>query len=733
MHGILSFRPSGSTSWTTGYCAINVASGSLICQVKGEVTSAKTLIPDLRGCNVRSFVDAENGTSCLNVSSASSRLGMHLKPQVPETFDSWLAALLCWQPIRPKGSQNKMAKPQSTVMVERKERRRVSESNTQRNAAIIKVGKMLLWETYPGVGSGAVATSTRRGSAFRFQPALSSNWQRVSCTLHENGTFKLLAESDAQLIHSIQLSQLSRCAIQQLDASVLGEDFCIALYPQYTVLSASQMQLRPMFLCLESRVLYEVWFVLLRAFTVPELYGPQQPVESEDEGSSESQSMNTTPPARGMFRVERTLSLRLTEATINNLQSSSPQGKRLVRGETEGFTGDFYAEICLDGEVRGRTAIKLNTSKPFWREDFTFTDLPPVLSSASVLIKAKNSSEKEWTMVAKGTYSLNTEESGSSPVTSNVNANIEVAMHDPNCGKVELMLDDLETGKDIDQRWPVFDGNNHNVGELLMKVRLDETIVLMTEDYAEMSSLLHIFSNNLTVRIAKEINTDLRQLSEILLDIFQVSGRVSEWIMALVEDEIDGSYRENASNRLRYSGRMYSNESYESGPERELVLRDLGKTAATEANLLFRGNTLLTRAFDAHMRRLGKDYLVETIGERLREIDEGNIECEVDPNRVTSPQEQSRNWRTLNSLTMSMWKAISASASRCPAELRILFRHVRSCAEDRYGDFLRTVSYSSVSGFLFLRLFCPAILNPKLFGLLKSKSNKQHWSVTTNM
>ncbi|KAI7031731.1 hypothetical protein KC352_g47421, partial [Hortaea werneckii] len=52
-------------------------------------------------------------------------------------------------------------------------------------------------------------------------------------------------------------------------------------------------------------------------------------------------------------------------------------------------------------------------------------------------------------------------------------------------------------------------------------------------------------------------------------------------------------------------------------------------------------------------------------------------------------------------------------------ELRMIFRHIRACAEDRYGDFLRTVSYSSVSGFLFLRFFCPAVLNPKLFGLLK--------------
>ena len=383
MHGILSFRPSSSSSWTTGYCAINVASGSLICQVKGEVTSAKTLIPDLRGCSVRTLVDPESGITCLNVSTASSRLGVHLSPQVPETFDSWLAALLCWQPIRPKGLQNKMAKPQSTVMVERRDRRRVSETSAPRNAAIIKVGKMLLWESSPGTGA-AVTTSlaARRGSAFRFQPTLSSNWQRVSCTLHENGHFKLLAETDARLLHFIQLSQLSRCAVQQLDASVLGEEFCIALYPQYTVLSGSQMHPRPFFLCLESRVLFEVWFVLLRAFTVPELYGPQQSMEAEGITPSDGSSIGNAAPARGMFRVERSLSLRLTEASMNNLPGASPQTKRSGRSETETAAGDFYSEICLDGEVRGRTAIKLNTAKPFWPEEITFIDQPHVLSNA---------------------------------------------------------------------------------------------------------------------------------------------------------------------------------------------------------------------------------------------------------------------------------------------------------------------------------------------------------------
>jgi hypothetical protein len=147
----------------------------------------------------------------------------------------------------------------------------------------------------------------------------------------------------------------------------------------------------------------------------------------------------------------------------------------------------------------------------------------------------------------------------------------------------------------------------------------------------------------------------------------------------------------------------------------------MGRTATVEANLLFRGNSLLTKALDLHMRRLGKQYLEETIAERLRDIDDNDPECEVDPSRVPRHEDLERNWRNLTALTTSVWKSIAGSASRCPPELRRIFRHVRACADDRYGDFLRSVTYSSVSGFLFLRFFCPAILNPKLFGLLKGK------------
>ncbi|THC89701.1 hypothetical protein EYZ11_010852 [Aspergillus tanneri] len=719
MHGILSFRTESTTAWTSGYCAINVATGSLIYQAKGEPALAKTLIPDLRGCQVRSLVDPELRTNYLSVSTFTSGLGVELRPHVNETFDSWLAALLCWQPIRPKGVQNKMTKPQSVAIGDRRtaDRRRNSESTVQKDAAIIKVGKMLLW-TRPSV-SGVRPSSGRRVSTYRQQRALSLSWQKVSCTLQENGVFKLFTESDISLVACIQLSQLSRCAVQQLNSSVLDDEFCIAIYPQYAAHAVSGLT-RPVYLALESRVLFEVWYVLLRAFTIPDLYGPETSI-ADDPTKTPGSTETSTASMTDMFRIERMLSLRVTEAKLfrNKAADETRRSRKQSRSHSSSGSAsavcDCYTEILLDGEIRAKTAVKYRTANPFWREDFEFNDLPPVLSQVSIIVKTINPTQKDWSLIAHGSYPLSQD-------TNPLRAldGVELSSHDATHGRVDLRLDDFETGVEVEKWWPILDDRDQPVGEMLMKVRMEETVVLMSHEYTPISELLHSFTNGLTINMAHIMSSELNQLSDALLNIYQVSGSTGEWISALVEDEIDGVHKESTANRLRYTTRIHSNDTTrESGQDREVLVRDMGRTATVEANLLFRGNSLLTKALDFHMRRLGKEYLEETIGERLRDIDESDPECEIDPARVQRPDDVDRNWRTLVTLTTGVWKSIAGSASRCPSELRLIFRHIRACAEDRYGDFLRTVTYSSVSGFLFLRFFCPAILNPKLFGLLK--------------
>ena len=720
MHGILSFRTTTIGSWSSGYCAINVATGSLIYQMKGDVSHAKTLIPDLRGCKVRTQIDKESQATFLEVSTHTMGLGIHLRPHVPETFDSWLAALLCWQPLPPKGVQNKMVKPQATMVSDRRhgERRRSSAANLIRDASIIKVGKMLYWDH--NVRHNRPEKSNRRISTYKQQrSSAGTSWRKISCTLQENGHLKLFMESDTSLIAVVPLSSLSRCAVQRLDPSVLDDEFCIAIFPQYAATHADLSFKRPIYLSLESRILFEVWFVLLRAFTIPELYGPEQSLAQSEPEAMSTESNGSPASASNIFRVEKTLNLRIIEAKTHAprvLSDAVPQ--KLSRGGSshgqDWIPGDYHVEVHIDGELRARSTVKFDTSNPFWREDYSFSDLPPVVSSTMVVLKSRHPGHKDWTLISHEYDHDHDDIDRLGEV-----GDIAILPLDTMYGMVDLRLNDLERGKDTEKWWQIYNELGETVGEILMKVRTDEYVVLMSHDYKEVSELLHSFSNGLTQQISTKVQVEQRRLPEMLLNIFQVSGQATNWIMSLVEDEIDGFHKETPVTRFRYSRRIASNDSFDSGIEREMLLRDLNKSATVEANLLFRGNSLLTKALDFHMRRLGKEYLEETLCEKMRDIDESDPDCEVDPNRVRQPDDLQRNWRNLIALTENVWKSIAASPPRCPPELRMIFRHIRACAEDSYGDFLRTVRYSSVSGFLFLRFFCPAVLNPKLFGLLK--------------
>ena len=731
MHGILSFRTSAMNAWTSGYCAINVATGNLIYQTKGDVTHAKTLISDLRGCQVRTLYDGETHSTFLDVSTRPNA-GVHLRPHVPETFDSWLAALLCWQPIRPKEVECQVGKTPSPLVsgprqrapsFERRlgDRRRNSESISNKDASIIKVGKMLMWDKETR-SENSSPLHNRRASIYK-PPTKSKStfWRKVSCTLQENGHFKLYTDiSEIALQCVVPLSSLSRCAIQRLDPSVLESEFSLAIYPQYPSNAAVISPISRIYLAMDSRVLFEVWFVLLRAFTIPDLYGPEQVLTSTHLGPSEHADVALRTPASDLFRVEKQISLRIIEAKLHSNRGKQSQGpttpsRSHSSSKKEMVSGNYFAEVLLDGEVRSKTVVKSDTSNPFWRQEFEFTDLPPMLLNALIAVKTQNPGQRDWTLVSQGPLEI---EHGDIDPQSIV-GDIEISPLDLSYGMVDLHLNEIEKATDTERWWPILNDNNDVVGELLMKVRVEEQVVLLGRDYQALSELLHTFSNGLTNQMAQLVHPELRRLSEILLNIFQVSGQASEWIMSLVEDEIDNLHKETPISKFRYGRRIASNDSYESGVEREMLLRDLGKSATVEANLLFRGNSLLTKALDLHMRRLGKEYLEDILSEKMRDIDESDPECEVDPNKVQNPEDLKRNWRNLIALTENVWKSIATSASRCPPELRMIFRHIRSCADDRYGNFLRTVTYSSVSGFLFLRFFCPAVLNPKLFGLIK--------------
>ncbi|TGJ78584.1 hypothetical protein E0Z10_g10184 [Xylaria hypoxylon] len=697
MRGEVEYQSDPSAPWYEGIFYIDEDKGSLMFDSGHNGPFPLTIIGDLRGCRVHPCKAPDDGLRCLELSSIRVGVEIIFRPLSPDEFDLWLASLLCWQQIRPPGVRLGSGRGSGSAGIGRpsdiRKRGPSTATHTSRDPAIIKVGNVMLWDKGTPTSPRAIV---KRPSTRDLRSG-STSWRRVSCILQDNGEFKLMTENDVTILSIIDLSQLSRSAVQKLDRSVLEEEFCIAVFPVYSATSKQLSIFRPVYLALDSRVLFEVWFVLLRAFTVPELYGIDASTGQITEILDHSADFDGQ-----TFRIEKSIQVKVTEAKIQRAVALSERHYSHHR-ERDPLIGHYLAEVILDGDIRSRTTIQTDTKNPFWRETVQFSELPATLPCLSVVLKRLDGNLDSLTHQVQASLGL--------PKSGNLTETV--------CGVVEVPLDKVEKGKDYEEWYPVYDERQESVGTMLIKVDHTELIVLTAKDYQPLSELLHRFSTGLTTQITQSTPGMLRRLSEIFLNIFQVSGTASQWLMTMVEDEIDGVGNQNSMKRLRFSRRMKSDESSASASDREQLVRDMSKSLTGEANLLFRGNTLLTQALEFHMRRLGKEYLEDILGDKIFEINEINPDCEVDPSRIERIEDLQQHWKLLIEFANELWEIISASANKLPLELRSVLKYVRAVTEDRYGDFLRTVNYTSVSGFLFLRFICPAILNPKLFGLLR--------------
>ncbi|KAK2589468.1 GTPase activating factor [Conoideocrella luteorostrata] len=689
----------GDKSWHSGVAYIDDEKGCLMFNSGQDGPFFEALISDLRGCIVLPVEHPEDGKECLELLAICPAMEIYLRPTASEEWNLWLAAFLCWQQTRPAAvkAQNGGGNSSPAGIVGPGISSPNASADKSKAATIIKVGTIMLWDKGPtGSANDLVQRSSTRDCL-----SPSASWRVISSILQDNGELKLLVENEISSLCVIQLSQLSRCAIQQLDHTVLDEEFCLAIFPIYASTATHLSIFRPVYLALDNRVHFEVWFVLLRAFTVPDLYK----LDANDRDSiQEVADLEEQKCNEEMFRIEKTIGVRVTEAKVKALPSGLDlqAHEKSSRAEQDPLVGSYVAEVILDGEVRARTTTKTATKTPYWREDCEFSDLPHTVQEVSIVLKRTDSSPDVTSPGSEGGGRIGTGQ-------------------EQLYGTVHIALDKLQRGKDHEDWLQILDDRQQTIGSMLIKVYHAEQIALLSKEYEPLSEILHRFPSGLTTMISAWLPGQLRRLSEIFLNIFQASGNAGDWLMALVEDEIDGIGSQTSIKKFRFSSRLKSNESIESTSDRELLVRDMGKSLAGEANLLFRGNTLLTQSLEFHMRRLGVEYLETVLRDKIVEINEKNPDCEVDTSRLhhAGSADIDQRWNRLITYTTEVWDCIAESANSLPAELRHILKYIRAVAEDRYGDFLRSVAFTAVSGFLFLRFICPAILSPKLFGLLR--------------
>lgn len=328
MRGPVEYQLTRLQSWTSGICYIDDVKGSLMCEGLDHGPFHQTVISDLRGCRTRPISSTSRQAKLLEISSIGFEI--FVVPSLTADFDNWLATLLYWQQIRPSTSPSNLRSAEPLFgEIEQSRTRSNSKNSYAKDASIIKIGNVLLWDE--GTPSSPIAQRAAPQA-----PTSRRSWHRVSCTLQDDGEFKLMTENDNTSLAVIQLKHLSRSAIQPLEKSVLNEEFCLAIFPQYHSSSSLLTIIRPIYIALDSRVLFEVWFVLLRAFCVPEIYGPPQEMPNRDRILSRLPD-EYTDLTTDMFRIEKSLSLRVIEAKIRRMTAR-------LDGE---FLSLWLSDVCL--------------------------------------------------------------------------------------------------------------------------------------------------------------------------------------------------------------------------------------------------------------------------------------------------------------------------------------------------------------------------------------------------
>lgn len=714
MHGYVFYRRKSSSRWHYSYCVINPLRASLVRESTKLDASQNVLFMNLRGCRARCFKDDESGLLTLELHSRESPLSLYIRAESETTLFRWQAAFLCWQPATKQqligpATETLALKPLS-VAAEPDLAANERISRAGRQPSIQKVGKLLFWYDEPPIKG-----ENPKSKADAPYPT----WKEVSCMIKDNGDF-LVAGEDSKTITAVHLSSLTRSTIERVHESAYGRDNCIAIVPQSSRSPWDTRRLRPIVLSSSSRDIIEAWYVLIRAFATVEMYGPSTPASVDILRSKETLPGLGVDTKHSLCRVERFMYLFVNYFEDKRSDTGSGAETRPMLPSSQpmsGYVHVYHVEVLVEGFLLAKTRSKYPiTELSFW-ENFAIPSIPPTASFVTFRL-------------VQSTHAADITPTHSSRQTSVSDQTQRSFPWDPErqiIGETTAPLAELCTQSTGNRNVTLRDQAGSTMGKLSVKPISDMHVILLDQEYAKsLSDLLHRFSNSLTIEIADKASSDLLKVARCFTNIFQVSRKVSDWLMSLAEEEVDGVRKEAPAQRERHQfrSRINSNESKESfnpygfTSDRSDIVRDINKTAAAEANLLFRGNTLLSKALDFHMQRIGKEYLEKTLGNKVRTIIEEEADLEIDPARASATASLQYNIVRLTTVAKELWRLIYDSVSECPSEIRAVLRHVKACAEDRFGDILRHAPYSAVSGFIFLRFFCPAILNPPLFGLV---------------
>ncbi|BGP08329.1 hypothetical protein JCM10049v2_004176 [Rhodotorula toruloides] len=572
-------------------------------------------------------------------------------------------------------------------------------------------------------------------------------WRRATGVLRDDGFFRVFADSDKTVVHSVHLPSLRRTDVHLVDHSLFGRPNCISIArpavspstprrASFLPSSASSTALSrsddSVYLCFPSIIATQVWLVMAHCFAQPEFYlssgaatprpfrsstarrgGPSGFAASSDSGS-DSEPDGKADELESSCRIFRSL-----QVSINEGRALGELATEVVRpGPKASWERPSQDEPDLTTSSFDSSSLGPETSPA---KSVSSMAMPRLHSRASHDSRGtggdgSSSSSSEafceiemggevvaQTALRKGTSPFWNETfvfSDLPPLVSPISIRVlqsssKHATRPLLIGTATVRVPDLPRQQIVEDWWAVKPANpsksSDAVGELSLSLKINEEVVLPSRDYQEILNLLTDDPEaDLASEIAHEFPADLEEVTRILLRVYSAKSLLLPRVLRLADLEIDSNARNNRS-----------------------------------AAILFRGNTILTKTIELYLRLIGAEYLDASIGNVIRRICADKVEIEIDPMKVkpgTKDKDLLANTHALHEWTLTLWNSIYDAREKCPHDLRQIFNHIQKVVVEKYGqsDDQKNTRWTCVSAFIFLRFFVPAVLNPKLFFIVSN-------------
>ncbi|XP_026569797.1 ras GTPase-activating protein 1 [Pseudonaja textilis] len=252
---------------------------------------------------------------------------------------------------------------------------------------------------------------------------------------------------------------------------------------------------------------------------------------------------------------------------------------------------------------------------------------------------------------------------------------------DPDILFMRCQLNRLQKGQATDE-W--FQLSSHvplkgiEPGSLRVRARYSMEKIMPEEEYSEFKELVLQKELHVVYALSHVCGQDRTLLASILLKIF-----LHEKLEALLLRTLN---------------------------DREICMED-------EATTLFRATTLASTLMEQYMKATATRFVHHALKDSILKIMESKQSCELNPSKLEKNEDVNTNLAHLLSILSELVEKIFMAAEILPPTLRYIYGCLQKSVQSKWPA-NTTMRTRVVSGFVFLRLICPAILNPRMFNII---------------